>query len=71
MEAASSVSAGAWLRLVKLKQVGDRLASSRLPAKAIAQELGFSDEAAMHRAFKQVTGLTLLGYRQAYSRGLS
>lgn len=71
MDAASSVSAGAWLRLVKLKQVGDRLASSRLPAKAIAQELGFSDEAAMHRAFKQVTGLTLLGYRQAYSRGLS
>jgi len=37
------------------------------PVKTIAEQLGFSSEGALHRMFKQATGMTPQAYRRAYA----
>ena len=54
---------GQLMRVVKLKQVADRLVGSRHSIQQIAEELGYSDDASLRRSFKQMTGLTPKEYR--------
>lgn len=68
IQAACGIPAGAWLRLAKLRQVSDALIASRMPIKHICAQLGYADEAALHRSFKQATGMTAGQYRQLYAR---
>ena len=62
----TQVSAGEWLRLVKLRQVANALLSSSASVKTICAQTGFADEASLMRAFKKVTGMTTSQYRQQY-----
>ncbi|MCZ8073960.1 MAG: helix-turn-helix domain-containing protein [Paucibacter sp.] len=66
VQAATGLPAASWLRRVKLRQVAERLARGPEPLKRLAEDLGFSTEAALHRMFKQTTGLTPQGYRGLY-----
>lgn len=66
IEASTGLSAGAWLRLVKLRQVSDALSTSTAPLKVIAEELGYLDENSLHRSFRKVTGMTPVRYRQLF-----
>jgi transcriptional regulator GlxA family with amidase domain len=66
--AASGMPAAAYIRRVKLKQVGERLAYTRASATAISLELGFASDSSMRRMFKDLTGLTPVQYRLSYSR---
>jgi transcriptional regulator GlxA family with amidase domain len=68
IEQHTQVSAGKWLRLIKLRQVADALISSTASIKTISVEAGFPDEASLMRSFKRVTGLTTSQYRQQYGR---
>ncbi len=70
VEQATGLAAGDWLRRVKLQQAAEALSQSSLPLKRMADELGYSSASALHRAFKSMTGLTPLAYRQAYGAGL-
>lgn len=65
---AAGMPAAAYLRRVKLNQVGERLAATTVPAATISLELGFSSDASMRRMFKDLTGMTPAQYRQAYGR---
>lgn len=65
----TGLSAGDWLRRVKLSQVGDALRHSRTPLKTLCGEYGFGSEASLHRAFKDATGMTPSAYRLAYGQG--
>jgi transcriptional regulator GlxA family with amidase domain len=65
------VSAGEWLRLIKLRQVGNALLSSAVPVKIICEQLGFADEASLMRSFKRVTGMTTSQYRQQYGHPIN
>jgi transcriptional regulator GlxA family with amidase domain len=71
IEQHAQVSAGKWLRLIKLRQVADALLSSTASIKTICAEVGFPDEASLMRSFKRVTGLTTSQYRQQYGRRLN
>lgn len=64
----TGLSAGTWLRRIKLHQAGEALRTSRRPLKAVAEELGFGSESGLHRSFKLVTGLTPAAYRQAFGQ---
>ncbi|AGC48225.1 AraC family transcriptional regulator [Myxococcus stipitatus DSM 14675] len=66
IEAHAGLPAGAWLRLVKLRQVSEALTTSLEPLKVIGEQLGYLNESSLHRAFKQVTGMTPVHYRQAF-----
>lgn len=68
IEQHTQVSAGKWLRLIKLRQVADTLRTSSASIKTICAEVGFPDEASLMRSFKRVTGLTASQYRQQYGR---
>ncbi|NEX62376.1 GlxA family transcriptional regulator [Noviherbaspirillum galbum] len=70
IERHAQVSAGKWLRLVKLAQVADALVASTASMKTICGEAGFADEASLMRTFKRVTGMTTSQYRQQYGRPL-
>lgn len=63
----TQISAGEWLRLIKLRQVANALLSSTSSVKMICDELGFTDEASLMRTFKKVTGMTTSQYRQQYA----
>jgi len=62
----TGLAAGEWLRRIKLRQAGEALCSMNASIKQISDEVGYSSEASLHRAFKKTTGLTLVAYRQAY-----
>ncbi|MDT9001456.1 helix-turn-helix domain-containing protein [Paucibacter sp. APW11] len=64
----TGMPAARWLRLVKLRQVAERLTQGEEPLKTMADGFGFSSEAALHRMFRQATGMTPGEYRQAYAR---
>jgi transcriptional regulator GlxA family with amidase domain len=68
IEQYTQVSAGKWLRLIKLRQVADTLRTSSASIKTICVEVGFPDEGSLMRSFKRVTGLTASQYRQQYGR---
>ncbi len=57
-----------YARRVKLNQVSERLIFTTKPVTTISAELGFSSESNLTRAFKRVTGLTPLAYRQTFGR---
>lgn len=67
----TQISAGEWLRLIKLRQVANGLLSSTATVKMICAELGFTDEASLMRSFKKVTGMTTSQYRQQYGHSVS
>ncbi|MEJ6001999.1 GlxA family transcriptional regulator [Paucibacter soli] len=67
VRAATGLPAARWLRLVKLRQAGEQLMRGGQPVKTIAEQLGFSSEGALHRMFKQATGMTPQAYRRAYA----
>jgi len=67
VQAATGLPAARWLRLVKLRQAGEQLMRGGQPVKTIAEQLGFSSEGALHRMFKQATGMTPQAYRRAYA----
>lgn len=62
----SGVSAGEWLRLVKLGQAAEALRSTRDPVKRISDALGFATEASLYRAFRSVTHMTPAAYRAVH-----
>lgn len=64
----TGLSAAAWLRLSKLRQVADALTSSGEPLKVIAEQLGYPDESSLHRTFRGATGMTPAQYRQAFGK---
>ena len=66
VERLTGVSAGEWLRLVKLSQAADALRTTRTPIKRISDQLGFATEANLYRAFRSATKMTPASYRQAY-----
>ena len=65
------VSAGEWLRLIKLRQVANALLASTASVKTICAEIGFADEASLMRTFKKVTGMTTSEYRQQYGHSVT
>jgi transcriptional regulator GlxA family with amidase domain len=71
IEQHTQVSAGKWLRLIKLRQVADALLSSTASVKTICTEAGFPDEASLMRSFKRATGMTTSQYRQQYGRPIA
>lgn len=64
VEALSGLSAGDWLRRIKLKQAADELTRTPKSVKQVSLELGFSSEAAFHRTFRSVVGVTPLEFRR-------
>lgn len=58
----------AHVRRIKLHQVSERLTLTGAPLSSIADELGYSSDASLHRMFRQLTGMTPSTYRQRYSR---
>lgn len=60
----SGYSCGKLMRLVKMNQVGEQLISTERPVAAIANGLGFADEASLRRSFRQVSGMTPGQYRK-------
>ncbi|TXT40345.1 MAG: Transcriptional regulator AraC family [Comamonadaceae bacterium] len=66
VQGVTGLAAGEWLRLIKLRQASEALRNVNASIKQICDELGYSSEASLHRAFKKATGLTLATYRQAY-----
>jgi transcriptional regulator GlxA family with amidase domain len=66
VHAHTGLSAALWMRRIKLRQVSEALCDTARPLKRIAEDLGFSSEAGLHRAFQQATGQTPLAYRLAH-----
>lgn len=63
---ATGLAAGDWLRRIKLRQASEVLCGSNTAIKQISDELGYSGETSLQRAFKKTTGMTLAAYRQTY-----
>lgn len=61
------VSAGKYLRQLRLNEAKRLLRETRDPIKAIAQQLAYSDVVAFHRAFKRQESITPTRYRQRYA----
>jgi len=57
-----------YMRLIKLNQASDLLIYSNLPINMISHNLGFSDDTAFRRTFKQVSSYTPVEYRQTFKR---
>jgi transcriptional regulator GlxA family with amidase domain len=71
IDQATQISAGEWLRLIKLRQVANSLLSTTASVKTIGAEMGFNDEASLMRAFKKMTGMTTSQYRQQYGHSVT
>jgi transcriptional regulator GlxA family with amidase domain len=71
IDQATQISAGEWLRLIKLRQVANALLSSTTSVKTICTEIGFTDEASLMRTFKKITGMTTSQYRQQYGHSVT
>jgi transcriptional regulator GlxA family with amidase domain len=71
IDQATQISAGEWLRLIKLHQVANALLSSTASVKTICAEMGFTDEASLMRTFKKMTGMTTSQYRQQYGHSVT
>jgi len=68
VKSASGLSCAQFMRLVKLRQVGDQLMYGQKTINSISDELGYSDDAALRRSFKKETGYTPIEFRQAFKR---
>lgn len=58
------LTAGQYIIKVRIDHAARLLSDSDVPLAEIALELGFSDQSALSRQFKQVTGMTPRQYRQ-------
>jgi AraC-like DNA-binding protein len=58
------LSPGQYVMKVRIQAAADALADSGRPIAAIADEVGFCDQAALNRHFKQVVGLSPAAYRR-------
>jgi len=61
------ISAGKYLRLLRLNEAKRLLRETREPVKGIARRLGYSDVVAFHRAFKNHESITPSQYRDRYA----
>jgi len=61
------ISAGKYLRMLRLNEAKRLLRETREPIKTIAQRLAYSDVVAFHRAFKNQESLTPTQYRERYA----
>jgi transcriptional regulator GlxA family with amidase domain len=68
MPARTGLSAGHWLRLLKLRQAAEQLCETLVPVKTVAASLGYASEASLHRSFQALLGCTPGQYRQAHAR---
>ncbi len=68
VKAASNLSCAQFMRLVKLRQVGEHLMYGQKTINSISDELGYSDDAALRRSFKKETGYTPIEFRQSFKR---
>ena len=66
VQSGTGLAAGDWLRRVKLRQVGEALAASDEPVKAIVDRLGFGSEASLYRAFQRTVGCTPAQFRHRF-----
>ncbi len=67
VQSTTGLSAGVWLRRIKLRQVGEALTNTNKPFKEIAQDFGFQAISSLHRGFQQTTGFTPSQYRALFS----
>ncbi len=58
------LSPGQYVMKVRIQAAADALAESERPIADIAGEVGFCDQAALSRHFKQVTGISPAAYRK-------
>ncbi|HJV23660.1 MAG TPA: AraC family transcriptional regulator, partial [Holophagaceae bacterium] len=58
------LSPGQYVMKVRIQAAAEALAGTTRPIAAIADEVGFCDQAALSRHFKQVTGLSPAAYRR-------
>lgn len=68
IKAATKLSGAQFMRLIKVHQASGYLIYSSQSINSISDRLGFSDDAAFRRTFKNVSGYTPKEYRQAFSR---
>jgi len=57
------------VRLLKLRQAGERLLHAERAVGQISDALGFADESSFRRSFKRATGLTPAAFRARYRTG--
>lgn len=62
----TSMTPGEWLRRIKLREVGHRLATTEDSLREIARELGYQSQTGLARSFQQVTGYTPIQYRKLF-----
>ena len=60
------VSVFEFLRKERVQRAKKLLAKTGVPLKEIAGQVGYCDEFAMSRAFKQIEGLSPSQYRRSY-----
>ena len=63
------LSPGQYVMKVRIQAAARLLAETEQPIAGLADELGFCDQAALSRAFKQVTGLSPAAYRRWVREG--
>lgn len=66
VQAAVGTSVGDHVRLIKLRQAGERLAHSDQTVAQVCDRLGFADEGSFRRAFRRVAGMTPGEFRRRY-----
>lgn len=64
----TGLSAGHWLRLLKLRQAAEQLCETSVPVKTAAASLGYASEASLHRSFQTLMGCTPGQFRQTHAR---
>ena len=64
MKKVFQLSPGQYVMKVRIQAAADALAESDRPIATIADEVGFCDQAALNRHFKQVVGLSPAAYRR-------
>jgi AraC-like DNA-binding protein len=64
MKKVFQLSPGQYVMKVRIQAAAEALAESARPIAAIADEVGFCDQAALNRHFKQVAGLSPAAYRR-------
>lgn len=68
LPAQTGLAAGQWLRLLKLRQAAELLCESALPVKAVAEQLGYGNEAGLHRSFQALLACTPGEFRRRHAR---
>lgn len=69
VHAATGHSVGDHVRLIKLRQAGERLLHGGQTLAQVSESLGYADDASLRRSFKRATGLTPGEFVKAHGRG--